>query len=155
MSGGFRRPTDEEREKYIASLTPEQKEQYEKMMAEMRRRRAEGGGGPGGGGGGEGGGGGGGGGSAPNRPAPTIEGPTLRTVYVVAAAAGDPNNKSTPTVQAVNVKVGITDGVNYEILEGLKEGDAVITGSKGGAATSATAGPAASPFGSPFGGGRR
>jgi hypothetical protein len=123
------------------------------MMAEMRRRRAEGGGGPGGGGGGEGG-GGGGGGSAPNRPAPSIEGPTLRTVYVVAASAGDPSQKSTPTVQAVNVKVGITDGVNYEILEGLKEGDAVITGSKGGAATAA-AGPAASPFGSPFGGGRR
>jgi HlyD family secretion protein len=149
MSGGFRRPTDEEREKYAASLTPEQKEQYEKMMSEMRRRRAEGGGGPGGGGGGE-----GGGGSAPSRPAPSIEGPTLRTVYVVATAAGDPKDKAKPTVQAVNVKVGITDGINYEILEGLKEGDAVITGSKGGA-TTAAAGPAASPFGSPFGGGRR
>jgi HlyD family secretion protein len=157
MSGGFRPPTDEEREKYIASLTPEQKEQYEKMMAERSRRRAEGGGGPGGrgpgGGGGEGG-GGGGGGSAPNRPAPTIEGPTLRTVYLVASSSGDPKDPAKPTVQAVNVKVGITDGVNYEILEGLNEGDSVITGSKGGT-TAAAAGPAASPFGSPFGGGRR
>lgn len=151
MSGGFRRPTDEEREKYIASLTPEQKEQYEKMMAEMRRRRAEGGGGPGGGGGE-----GGGGGPSPSRPAPSIEGPTLRTVYVVAATSADPKDKAKPAVQAVNVKVGITDGVNYEILEGLKEGDAVITGSKGGVtATAAASGPTASPFGSPFGGGRR
>lgn len=153
MSGGFRRPTDEEREKYIASLTPEQKEQYEKMMAEMRRRRAEGGGGPGGGGGGEG--GGGGGGASSSRPAPSFEGPTLRTVYVAAASSTDPKANPKPTVQAVNVKVGITDGVNFEILEGLKEGDLVITGAKGGATATAAAGPAASPFGSPFGGGRR
>ena len=71
------------------------------------------------------------------------------------SASPNPKDNAKPTVQAVNVKVGITDGVNYEILEGLKEGDAVITGSKGGATTTAAAGPAASPFGSPFGGGRR
>ena len=53
MAGGTRRrPTDEEREKYAASLTPEQKEQYDKFQAEMRRRMAEAGAGGGGGGGG-------------------------------------------------------------------------------------------------------
>jgi HlyD family secretion protein len=153
MAGGaFRRPTDEEREKYSASLTPEQKEQYEKMQAERRRRMAEGGGGPGGGGAGGPGGPGGGAGGA-TRATPSVEGPTLRTVYVLAGEPGKDANAK-PSVQAVNVKVGITDGNGYEVLEGLKEGDVIITGTKGGAMAAAS-GPPASPFGSPFGGGMR
>ena len=149
MAGGtFRRPTDEEREKYAASLTPEQKEQYEKMQAERRRRMAEGGGGGAGGPGGPGGGAGG-----PTRATPSVEGPTLRTVYVLAGEPGKDANAK-PSVQAVNVKVGITDGNGYEVLEGLKEGDVIITGTKGGAMAAAGS-PAASPFGSPFGGGMR
>ena len=153
MAGGaFRRPTDEEREKYSASLTPEQKEQYEKMQAERRRRMAEGGGGPGGGGAGGPGGPGGGAGGA-TRATPSVEGPTLRTVYVLAGEPGKDANAN-PSVQAVNVKVGITDGNGYEVLEGLKEGDVIITGTKGGA-MAAAGGPPASPFGSPFGGGMR
>lgn len=156
MAGGTRRrPTDEEREKYAASLTPEQKEQYDKFQAEMRRRMAEAGGGGGGGGqGGPGGGGGGNGaGGGASRQSTAFEGPTLRTVYKVVSTGdkGAPNTK--PTVQAVNVKIGITDGNGYEVLEGLQEGDQVITGTRGGAQAS-TAAPA-SPFGSPFGGGRR
>jgi len=145
MAGGqFRRPTDQEREKYAASLTPEQKVQYEQVMAAMRQRRAEGGGGGGGGPGGGGPGGPGGG-----RPAPTVEGPTLRTVYKPAS----PTNAPATTVQAVNVKIGINDGNSYEVLEGLSEGDVIVTGTRGGSPTTTAAAPA-SPFGSPFGGGR-
>src|SRR5438876_6929051 len=58
--GERRRPTDQERSDYEASLTPEQKEQYRQVMAEMRARFAQrsqgdgaggtGAGGPGGGG---------------------------------------------------------------------------------------------------------
>jgi HlyD family secretion protein len=146
MAGGqFRRPTDEEREKYAASLTPEQKVRYEQMMAAMRQRRAEGGGQGGPGGGGTGGGG---------RPTPTVEGPTLRTVYTLASNS---TNAPASTVQAVNVKVGINDGGSYEVLEGLKEGDVVITGTRGGStsASTSTASAPASPFRNPFGGGAR
>lgn len=157
MAGGARRrPTDEEREKYTASLTPEQKEQYDKFQAEMRRRMAEAGAG-GGGGGGQGGPGGGGGGNGPggasNRSSTAFEGPTLRTVYKVVPTGDQAAPNAKPTVQAVNVKVGITDGNGYEVLEGLQESDLVITGTKGG--TQASASAPSSPFGSPFGGGPR
>jgi HlyD family secretion protein len=157
MAGGARRrPTDEEREKYMASLTPEQKEQYDKFQAEMRRRMAEAGAG-GGGGGGQGGPGGGGGGNGPggasNRSSTAFEGPTLRTVYKVVPTGDQAAPNAKPTVQAVNVKVGITDGNGYEVLEGLQESDLVITGTKGG--TQASASAPSSPFGSPFGGGPR
>ena len=56
-------------------------------------------------------------------------------------------------LKPVTVRVGISDGANTEVLEGLKEGDVVVVGTVSSAA--ATAAPA-SPFGSPFGGpGRR
>src|SRR6478609_9679534 len=69
---------------------------------------------------------------------------TRRTVYVLP----DGNKLATP--QAVQVSVGITDGLASEIASGLKEGDVVITsvtipGAK-------PAGPTTNPFG---GGGRR
>lgn len=157
-NGQFRRPTDEERDKWLASLTPEQKEKYEKFMAEMRRRRSEGGGGMGGGPGGPGGGGpgamggtGGANGPGGGSPRPTYEGPTVRTLYL-ATGTTDPDGK--PIVQAVTVKIGINDGASYEVLEGLKEGDPLVVGSKGGP-TPTTASAPASPFGSPFGGGPR
>jgi HlyD family secretion protein len=47
-----------------------------------------------------------------------------RTVYLQV------NN--TPTLKAVIVKTGITDGVNSEVLEGLHEGERVITASAAG-----------------------
>jgi len=146
MAGGqMRRPTDEERDKWLATLTPEQKEKYEKFRAEMRKRMAEGGG-PGGPGGPGGGGNGGNGGSTPR---PAFEGPTLRTLYL---AAGKSEADGKPIVQAVTVKVGINDGANYEVLEGLKDGDPLVIGSKGGPAPTAAA-AGGSPFGGPFGGG--
>ncbi|MEP6698761.1 MAG: efflux RND transporter periplasmic adaptor subunit [Verrucomicrobiota bacterium] len=61
-----------------------------------------------------------------------------RTVYVLAPGAGSPRN--------TNVKTGISDGITTEVLEGLKDGDRVVTGmTERGANVSAT--PAANPFG--------
>lgn len=68
---------------------------------------------------------------AGNRPERRVE----RTVYVLAS--GD----SKPT--AVTIKTGISDGVTTEVLEGLKEGDRVVTGmTESGAAPT----PASNPF---------
>jgi len=139
-----RRPTDEERKKYDESLTPAQREQFQQMRERMRAMMASGGGpgGPGGPGGGPGGPGGGGRSRAP-------EGPTLKTVYLLKP--GEPGTP--PTLQAVNVKVGLTDGSSAEVLEGVDAGAVVVTGLRP-MATSASA-PSGNPFGGPFGGPRR
>src|SRR5688572_9910295 len=63
-----------------------------------------------------------------------------RTVYVLASGASKPT--------AVTIKTGISDGIATEVLEGLKEGDRVVTG-----VTESDA--AATPATNPFGGGRR
>jgi HlyD family secretion protein len=63
-----------------------------------------------------------------------------RTVYVMAPGASKPT--------AVAIKTGISDGIATEVLEGLKEGDRVVTG-----VTESEA--AATPATNPFGGGRR
>ena len=148
-----RRPNEGEREKWMASLTPEQRQQAEEMRKRFQQMREQGGGGGAGGGGPGGGMGGpgmGGAGGAPRRDVP--EGPTVRTVYVPVEGNKNPEGKL--TVQAVTVKVGTMDISGYEILEGLPEGLKVVIGTKGGPpATAATPGaPAPSPFG---GGGRR
>jgi HlyD family secretion protein len=63
-----------------------------------------------------------------------------RTVYVLHGGSSKP--------QPVQIKTGISDGVTTEVIEGLKEGDLVVTGSVGG--------PAPAPAGTnPFGGGAR
>jgi multidrug efflux pump subunit AcrA (membrane-fusion protein) len=57
-------------------------------------------------------------------------------------------------LQPVQVKVGISDGNFTEVLEGLKEGDVVVSGvapSSTGAAVAGANQPR-SPFGGPFGG---
>jgi hypothetical protein len=85
---------------------------------------------------------------------PAQEGPVTRTVYVRdtgAAGAG-------PVLKAVTIKTGIADASFTEVLEGLKEGEEVVTGVA--SPTLAAAGSAApqgrSPFGGgPFGGGPR
>jgi HlyD family secretion protein len=137
-----RRPTPEEREKFEASLTPEQRERYQQMIQQMRQRFAEGGGGPGGMGPG------GASGGAPRRP----EGPTTATVYVLESAQGTAGKA--PVLRAVTIKAGINDGSNTEVLEGLKEGDVVVTGTT--TATSAgTAEPPRNPFLPSFGPPRR
>jgi HlyD family secretion protein len=136
-----RRPNPGEREKFEASLTPEQRERYQQMVQQMRQRFAEGGGGPGGPGGG-----GGAGGGAPRRP----DGPTTATVYLLEGAPGSESNGKA-SLKPVTVKAGITDGSFTEILDGLKEGDLVVTGTSSGAA-GAAAEPPRNPF-MPFGGG--
>jgi HlyD family secretion protein len=66
---------------------------------------------------------------------------TERTVYVLPSGAGRP--------QPAQIKTGISDGVLTEVVEGLKEGDRVVTAEFG----SAMAAP--SPATNPFGGSRR
>ncbi|MDR1789484.1 MAG: efflux RND transporter periplasmic adaptor subunit [Opitutaceae bacterium] len=64
---------------------------------------------------------------------------TTRTVYKLAGTA------EKPLVEAVTVKLGITDGSGTEVLEGLAPGDAVITSAYLTGATTAAA-PASNPL---------
>src|SRR4051812_10809948 len=63
---------------------------------------------------------------------------TERTVFVLAAGASKP--------AATTIKTGISDGVTTEVLEGLKEGDRVVTGMTENASADA---PARNPFSGP------
>ncbi|HXB02516.1 MAG TPA: efflux RND transporter periplasmic adaptor subunit [Opitutaceae bacterium] len=65
-----------------------------------------------------------------------------RTVYRLPSG----NPKAKP--EAVSVKLGISDGVNTEAIDGLKEGDVIITG------INATVGSSSQGTSSPFGGRR-
>jgi len=67
----------------------------------------------------------------------------LHTVYLLKTDADGHN----PTLSPVQIKTGITDGINTEVLEGLNEGDQVVTGivSTGAQTPGATT--------NPFGGG--
>jgi HlyD family secretion protein len=49
----------------------------------------------------------------------------------------------------VQVKIGISDGIDTEVLDGLKEGDRIVIG------TNSTSTQTAAPASSPFGGGPR
>ncbi len=152
--GERRRPSEQERADYEASLTPDRKAKYDQVMAEMRARfaqRAQGGEGGSGGGGMGGGMGGMGGGMGGGRQRQEPEGPAIRTVYVLDRDKSQPGN---PVLIATAIKTGISDGTNTEVADGLKEGDVVVTGTVA-TATTATAVPAANPFGGPFGGPRR
>ena len=71
---------------------------------------------------------------------------TTRTVYRL------PGGDKTAKPEPVSIKVGITDGVASEIIDGLKEGDTIITGLQV-TGTGASATPA--PANIPFGGGQR
>jgi HlyD family secretion protein len=76
--------------------------------------------------------------------------PSSRTVYVLPAKT--PDNQE-PTPQPVHIKTGITDGAYTEVLDGLKEGDVVITGYKYLPSSSSAPAANSNPFGG--GGGRR
>lgn len=146
-----RRPTDDERKAFEATLTPEQKEQMQKFRAQMQAARAAGGGGGGGGGMGGGGFGGGMGGfgggmGGASRPA-APEGPAIRTVYIIDKEKSQPGRI---LLSAVSVKTGISDGTNTEISAGLKEGDVLVTGISSASTTAAA--PAGPLGGNPFGG---
>jgi HlyD family secretion protein len=70
----------------------------------------------------------------------------LQTVYLLQKQ--EVAEKGSPSLKAVQVKAGITDGSNTEIIEGLKEGDEVVVGAirpDGAAPTTRPAGT--SPFG--------
>ena len=69
------------------------------------------------------------------------EGRAERTVYVLPSGASRP--------KPVQIKTGISDGTTTEVIEGLKEGDRVVTAEL----TSTTSAP--SPPANPFSGGRR
>lgn len=134
--GERRRPTDPERAAYEGSLTAEQKQKYQEIVAAMRARSAQGEGGAGGSGGGE------------RQRKSEPEGPRTQTVYLLEKEETATGPEKT-VLKIVTVKLGISDGANTEVLEGLKEGDVVVVGTISSVpATSASA----SPFGSPFGG---
>ena len=78
-------------------------------------------------------------------PAPGEATVTTRTIYRL------PGGNKTAVPEAVSVKIGITDGVNSELVAGLAEGDMIITGLSNAAAGS---GPQ-QPINNPFGGGQR
>lgn len=71
-------------------------------------------------------------------------GPVTRTLYTLTRP-----DSGAPRLEAATVKLGISDGTSTEVLDGLKEGDQVVTsatvpGAKAGA-----------PASNPFSGGRR
>ena len=128
--------------------TPEQREQ---MRLFRERMRAGGGpGGPGGPGGGFGGGGfgGAGGGMAQSRPS---DGPQIKTIYRLDTAKSTPEKS---VLEAVVVKLGVNDGGNSEVLDGLNPGDVVIVGTEFADSNSAQGRPGGpgGGFGNPFGG---
>jgi len=87
---------------------------------------------------------------------PPGEASTVRTVYVVDESKT--TNGKKPALKPVKVKIGISDGKDTEIVDGLKEGEVVVVGvnTPTVAANANTPRPGASPFGgSPFGGGFR
>jgi HlyD family secretion protein len=129
-SGGQGGMSPEERRKRWESMTPEQREQFRAMRGQ---------GGPGGGQG---------------RQRSSAEGPVRRTVYVLDAASPAGEQQK---LKPVSVKVGISDGNNTELIEGLKEGDTVVSGVILPVTADAMMGSQQgqrSPFGGPFGGGR-
>ncbi len=80
-------------------------------------------------------------------PAPAAPGEatvTTRTIYRL------PGGDKAATPEPLSVKVGITDGIASELIEGVAEGDVIITG------LTTVGGPSAQqPAANPFGGGRR
>ena len=93
-----------------------------------------------------------GGGNGGGSPRPRVaEGPTLKTVYALKPA--DPAApEAAPVLQAINVKVGMTDASGAEVLEGLEPGQVIVTALK---SSTTAAAPAGNPFGGPFGGAPR
>jgi HlyD family secretion protein len=67
---------------------------------------------------------------------------SLRTVYVLAGS------DSSPQLKPMQIKIGITDGIFTEIVDGLKEGDKVVSSVAQADAQGSNA--ASSPFGGGF-----
>jgi HlyD family secretion protein len=100
---------------------------------------------------------GGSGGGGPGGPRPGGSGAgragrppsTTRTVYVLES---DNPNASAPQIKPRQIKIGISDGISTEVVDGLKEGEVVVIGSNAPQPAPPAGGGAANPFG---GGGRR
>jgi hypothetical protein len=77
-------------------------------------------------------------------------------VYVVSDTNA-PSSSKGPVLKAVQIKTGISDSSSTEVLEGLHEGDVIVSGLNLPVTQTASAmGPQqrpTSPFGGPFGGG--
>ena len=87
------------------------------------------------------------GGGSPGSPRPRGE-KSLRTVHILPAEMGVKSEDRAAKPKPAQVKIGITDGIATEIVEGLSEGDRIVTGL---VQPSASAGaPAANPFGGGF-----
>ena len=73
-----------------------------------------------------------------------------RTVYLPEKEAG----KKQVVIKPVTVKTGISDGAFTEVIDGLKEGDVIVSGVNvplNAAATGPGQRPPNTPFGGPFG----
>ena len=94
-----------------------------------------------------------GGGSGARRQ--NADGPAIRTVYLMTST--NASNGQGPTLRAVTVKTGLADASFTEVIEGLSEGDAVVSGLNVPVTQNVAMGPggqrSSTPFGSPFGGG--
>jgi HlyD family secretion protein len=87
------------------------------------------------------------GGGSGSRPRST---PTWRNIYLLTTNAPTAGGDPVPMPEAVRVRLGVTDSSYTEVLEGLKEGDPVITAVKLPSAQAAAPAPAGqSPFGGP------
>ncbi len=68
----------------------------------------------------------------------------MRTVYVI----DQPGSKSkSPTLKALSLTTGITDGTRTEVITGIEEGEEVVTGIVAKDAPAAGPGGSSSPFG--------
>lgn len=101
--------------------------------------------------GGPGGGFGGGGGESPRATPQVSSAPVTRTIFKLVGT-----DAANARIQPLTVKLGITDGLNTEVLDTLAEGDVLVTAVSTGPAAAAAAGtnPFAPRMGPP-GGGRR
>jgi HlyD family secretion protein len=127
----------EERGRRFESMTPEQRAAMRERRARMRE---------------EGGGGARFGGSGENRS--QQEGPGIRTVYLLVKT-NSPSGKEIEMAKPVTIKTGLSDTMFTEVVEGLSEGDEIITGLNQTGTTAAMNRPGSTPFGGPFGGGFR
>lgn len=138
LPANFASMSREERQQYMQSLSPEQRTALRGRM---------GGGGRRGGGGEEGGRGNGNGGSQ-------LETPGIRTVYLLVKSKL-PSGAEVEMAKPVTIRTGISDSMFTEVVEGLSEGDEVITSVTQSTASASAARPGSSPFGGGMGGGFR
>lgn len=127
----------EEMRRRMENMSPEEREQ---MRARFQGRRGEGGGG-----------GAGAGGLSGVRRGGAAGGVASRTVYLLDGTS----TPGRPVLKRAAIKTGISDGTYTEVLEGLNEGDVVVTGLNISIARTARGPQGSTPMGSPFGGMRR